>query len=85
MTSKSRRRGSSAEIGATGSVKKLDDEQRIPDFVGDFGGQHAEGGEGFIFSQRFLGLKNAGIKPGVLQGDRGKTRERGQQRVFRHR
>ncbi len=77
------------DIGAAGIVfgkfqvevakKKFDDREGIADFVGDLGGEEAEGGELLVFAQRLFTFENAGVEAGVLQGDGTEAGERGKE------
>ena len=69
------------EVGAERAVEEFDDGERIPDLVGDLGGEQAEGGEGLVFTQHLLRVENAGVESGVLQGDGGETGE-GREKPF---
>ena len=65
------------EIDAQGAVQELDDSERIPDLVGDLGGQQTESNEGFVFAPHLLGLEDPGVEPGILERHRREAGEGG--------
>ena len=54
-----------------GVEEHLHDGERIADFVGNFGGEQAEGGEALAGAEFFLHVDDAGEEPALLDRDGG--------------
>jgi hypothetical protein len=63
------------EIDPETTVEKFEDREWVADFVGDLGGEEAQGREAFVFAEGIFALENAGVEAGILQGD---SAERGE-------
>lgn len=70
------------EVETQTAVEQFDDGERIADLVSDLGSEEAERGELFVFAEGFLALENAGVEPGVLEGDGAEAGERGTRAFF---
>ena len=65
------------EVQAEAAVEQLEHGQGIADLVGDLGGEQAEGRELLALAEGLLAAEDAGVQPGVLQGDGAKAGEGG--------
>jgi hypothetical protein len=67
------------EIDPEAAVEEFKDRERVADFVGDLGGEEAEGGEPFVFAEGIFALENAGVEAGILQSDGAERGEGGEE------
>ena len=58
-------------------MEELEDGEGITDLVRDLGGEEAEGGEAFVFSEHIFAFEDTGVEPRVLQGDGAEAGEGG--------
>jgi hypothetical protein len=70
------------EFETEGSEEEFDDGEGVSDFVCDFGGEEAEGGELFAFAEGLLALEDAGVEACVLECDEAEGGEGGGEAFF---
>ena len=70
------------EIKTEGAVEQFNHGEGIANFMRNFGGEQAERGQGFIFSEHFFRVKYPRVEAGVLQGNGGETGKGGGEALF---